>query len=907
MIAWFRRIGCQISNLIRPRRAESAFDRELASHLDLLTDEYLSQGLNPAAAAAAARQALGGVGRARELHRGARSVRWLDDTVRDFQYALRSLRRTPAWTALAVLTLALGIGANTAIFSVVNAVLLRPLPYVEGDQLVRGRVRVPPEQFRPGMRTALRAAEVVELRKRTRTLSHAGLQTLAFGAITDTTGTVRLEGARVSPAIFEMRGVPPLIGRSFDASDEKPGGDNVIVLSETTWRRYFDGDPAAIGRTVVLEDVFATRGRPIASEERRRYSIVGVMPLAYGAGDTPFQFWIPFALPITAAAPQPASGLVARLAAGVSPETAAAEVGAIVTDLLALPSGTAYEFVRDHDELVTPVRPALLLLMAAVVFVLLIACVNVTNLLLARTASRQREIAIRVALGAGRSRVVRQLLIESATLAAAGSIAGTAFAFGAVQLLRSLATTLSRMDLGIQLPFPRLDEIAVDATALAYAIAVSLAAGVGCGLAPALWFSRPRVEALKQSAALTSSGPGFARNRLRALLVVTEIAMALVLLIGAGLLIRSFRTLVSGDRGYTANQVITFQVGLPTDRYPPDRLKPFADDLVNRLRTVPGVRAAAFARQVPLIAIEESASFRPRVDAPMPPAGPGADARLVSWGYFEVMRIPMVAGRGLQESDAAGATRVLVINEALARRDFAAADPIGRLVYAGRDAEPWVIVGVAKDIRQNGLDQPPRPQFFADYRQWPEQNGPSFTFLGPYYAVRHDGDEVGVVGRVRETLRLADPEAGLFNVATMNQIVSNRVSRPRMYAVLLGLFAAVAAILALIGLYGVMAYSVTQRTREIGIRIALGARRVEVMRLVLGQSLLLTLIGIIAGVAGAAMMAGILRGLLYGVEPLDVSTFAVVALVFAATALAAAYVPARRATRVDPLLAIRSE
>jgi predicted permease len=848
---------------------------------------------------------VGGIGRTAGPHRRVRSVQWLDDGWRDLQYAVRSLRRSPAWTLTTIITLALGIGVNTAIFSVVNDVLVRPLPYADGDRLVRLTVRVPEGEFRRGMRTALRAAEVVELRNRARSLSHAGLQTLSFGSLTGSAGTIRLEGARVSPAIFEMRGIAPLIGRSLEPQDEQPGGDRVIVLSEATWRGHFDADPGVLGRVVSIEDVFA-RG-PSNSSARPRYSIVGVMPAAYDRGDTQFQFWIPFALPLSADSPPPAAGLHARLADGVSPETAAAEVGGIVRSLLELPPGTDFEFVRDRDLLVAPVRSALLVLMATVAVVLLIACVNVTNLLLARAAFRQREIAVRVALGAGRSRVVRQLLAESLTLAAAGSVAGVVLAFWAVQLLRTLATTLSRMDLGLQLPFPRLDEIGLDLTALGYASGVALVAGLVCGLAPALRSSRTvTIEALKG----TASAPGgftFRHNRLRAGLVVAEVAMALVLLIGAGLLIRSFIGLVQANRGYRTDDVVTFQIGLPTDRYPAARLKPFAEDVVSRIRSIPRVRAVAFARQVPLIAIQESASFRRQADAPLPPAGPGADARLVSQEYFNVMRTPILAGRAFDETDGAAAERVLLINEALARRDFTGENPVGQFVYAGRDSRPWRIVGVARDIRQNGLDRPAEPQFFADYRQWPDANGPAFTFLGPYFAVRHDGGAAAVMATVRDIVRSMENEAGVFNVATMDQIVGNRVSRPRLYAVLLGLFAGIAALLALVGLYGVMAYAVAQRTREIGIRMALGARRREVMTLVLRQSLTLTVLGIAAGIAAAAAATRFLGGLLYGIAPLDPATFVGVSAAFTVTAIAAAYWPARWATTIDPLLAIRTE
>jgi putative ABC transport system permease protein len=845
-----------------------------------------------------------------DLQRDARAARWIEDTIRDVRYALRSLARTPAFSTISVVTLALGIGATTAIFSVFNAVLIRPLPYPDADRLVRLVSQSPPG-LRPAPRMNLRPTELVELRERSKTLSHAGISTLSFTTMTTDAGTVRLEGARVSPAIFNMRGVAALVGRVFDTQEEQAGAGGVIILSEQTWRRYFDGNPDVLGRIVSLDDVFASGGR--SASGNRQYTVVGVMPAHFDA-DGGFQFWIPFALPSSAEGSQAAGGLSARLADGVTPAAAAAEVGEIVRALLQHPASVTYQLVRDQDRLVAPVRSALLVLMAAVVMVLLIACVNVTSLLLARNASRQREIAVRLSLGAARSRIVRQLITESLTLAVGGSIVGAALAFGGVRLLRNLASTLSRMDLGLQLPFPRLQEIQIDATALGSALALALACGVVCGLAPALGHSRTvRVEALRQGGSTASRGFSLRRRRGRALLVVAEVAMALVLLIGAGLLIRSFVGLATTDAGYKPGGVLTFQVGLPADRYSADRLKPFAEDLISRTRLIPGVRAAAYARQLPLVAIVESASFRRRVDAPAgdlsawPPSNASADMRLVSHEYFDVLRIPIVSGRALRDDDGAVAPRVLVINETLARRDFPGEDPVGHIVYAGRDSVPWTIAGVSRDVRQGGANQPADPQFFADYRQWPDANGPAFTFLGPYYALRHEADDALVLSRVQDLVHRMDDQAGLFNVATMEQLVSNGISRPRLYAVLLGVFAVVAGVLAVIGLYGVMAYSVAQRTPEIGIRMALGAQRRQVLRLVLGQSFILTVSGIALGVAGALVTTRSLGGMLYGITPLDLRTFVGVSIVFAAAAMAAAWIPANRATKIDPLLAIRND
>jgi putative ABC transport system permease protein len=859
-------------------------------------------------------------------------MHWLRDLGRDIFSALRVLGRNPAFTIVAVVTLALGIGANTAIFSVVHSVLLRPLPYKDADRLVRLYFNQTASESPTGvprrLTTGLSVSDLIELRRRTRAISHAGASIPSFMIMTGGGETTRLEGARVSPAIFHMQGARPLLGRLFDEADEALGADPVVILSQATWRRYFAGDSDVLGRTVALDDVFARipiSPRAPVIHGPTRYTIVGVMPDELDA-DRQNQFWIPFGLtPVAPGSRPPRGDLLARLADGVSPQAAAAEVGAIVRELHGLKlaadaaSGSPrWEFGRLQDELVAPVKPALLVLMGAVGFVLLIACVNVANLLFARTAARQREIAVRVALGAGRGRVIRQLLTESLLLGLIGGIAGTVLAFGGVRLLRILAATIPRMDLGFGLPFPRLGEIGIDPIALTFAIATSVVTGIVCGLAPALRHSR--VERLD------TLGTRSPRSRMRGLLVVAEVAMAMMLLAGGGLLIHSFVKLSTVDLGYDPTNVLTFQVGLPADRYSNAQLRTFAEDLVARLRSVPGVRAAAYARQLPMVSIAENVWFRrtPDLPSPLPARNPegSPDARLVSTDYLEVMGIRVIAGRGFGENDGAGRPRVLLINEALARRDFPGENPVGELVYVGRDSTPWEVIGVVRDVRQFRQDQEARPQLFADFRQWPESDRVLFTFLGPYYALRidpsarsgspragsrGDGDAGLVIAQSRAAARQLDGQAGLFNVAGMEQLVANRISRPRMYAVLIGIFAAVAVALAVIGIYGVLAHAVVQRTREIGIRMALGARRSEVMRLVLRQSLLWTAAGIALGLVGAAALTRYLDRMLFGLTPLDPATFVAVSALFALIAAVASYLPARRATKVDPIVALRCD
>jgi predicted permease len=408
----------------------------------------------------------------------------------------------------------------------------------------------------------------------------------------------------------------------------------------------------------------------------------------------------------------------------------------------------------------------------------------------------------------------------------------------------------------------------------------------------------------------SASGFGFGRGqRTRGVLIIVETALAMVLLVGGGLLINSFVRLTSVELGYRPSHVLTFQVALG-DLPPGSQLRQYADDLVERMRAIPGVQSAAYARQMPLVVIKEAAWFRqtPTLPSPSPQQPPDApDARLVSQAYFDVLGARIIAGRGFEDRDRAGAPRAMVINEALARREFPGQNPIGRFVYAGRDSSPWQIVGVVADIRQFGLDQDPQPQFFADFRQWPDSDPVFFTFLGPYYAVRTGGDPAAVVTRIRDVVRQTRGDAGIYNVATMEQLVSNSIVRPRLYATLLGTFAAVAAALAAVGLYGVTAFAVTQRTREIGIRMALGARRSAIMKLAVGQSLVLVAAGIALGLAASAAVTRYLEGMLFGVTRSDPTTFAAVSGLFVLVALAAAYVPARRASLVEPAIALKTE
>ncbi len=901
----------RLHNVIRRRGAEEEITRELQSHLALLEEEHRRRGLTVDEARVAARRAIGSVALVKDMHRDARSFGWLEDVVSDVKHSVRSLRRAPDFTTVAVLTLALGIGANTAIFSVVNTVLLRPLPFEQSDRLVRVVMTVAAQTTGSTVRrdpVRFSQAELDQLRTNVRTLSTVGV---VEPTLMNLRGRdPRIQGAIVSAAFFELLRARPLLGRVFTATDEAADAPLVIILSYDTWRRHFGGDRQIVGRTITFDPVLGPR---VPTE----YTIIGVMAEGFQFPDANTRLWTPPRLAPTGSR-VPRGSMLARLAGDVSFAAAEAEILPRVRRIregLADNAAANYELVGVQQELVRPVRPALIVLTVAAGFVLLLACVNVATLVLARSAARQREIVIRSALGADRWRLIRYFLTESVTLGSFGGLLGVLLAFGGVRMLRSLAAAMPRMDLGSQLSIPRLNEIGVDATVLVFSFVISIATGIVFGLLPALRYARgDDAVAMRDGERSTVIGHRLGRHvSLRGALVVAEIGLAMVLLAGGGLLIRSFVKLSNVDAGYNASNVVTFQVALPADAYPPARTKEFAEELVAKLQSLPGVESAAYGNQLPMVDLVNSYPLGPRPRArpepgrpPQPSSEGRADIRLVSRDYVKTMGIPVLAGRGFVESDGQGSPRVLLINDALARRDFPNRSPIGETVFINYFPQPWQIVGVIADVRQFGLAIEPQPQFFVDIRQWTDVEALVFP-AGAYYAVRTTGDAQSIVPGVRDIVARMDEQAAVFYVASMDQVVASTMSRPRLYATLLGIFAMVGLGLAVIGIYGVVNYSVAQRTREIGIRVALGARRSQVIVLVMKQSALLTAIGIVGGLAGAAMLSRYLEGLLFGVTPLDPATFAAAAALFTLVALAAAYGPTRRATGVDPLIALRTE
>ena len=659
-----------------------------------------------------------------------------DDFRQDVRYALKSFARTPGFTLVVIVTLALGIGANTAIFSVVNAVLLKPLPYRDSDRTFRLLANFPAAEsptrapLRAGVTLSL--AELRDVQSRARTVTDIALQSGVIMGLSGAEDGARLQGHRVSSSVFRMLGARAFVGRVFEASDEAPGGDAIVLLSHAMWQQFLGSDPDVLGRRLVFNTALGPR-------RQRSYTVVGVMPPEFSFPDADARFWMPFA-DAAPAGPPPRGSVLVRTADRVTPEAAMADLEPIVRGVRGHAPRITYELRRYRDDLAAPVRPALLMLTVAVGCVLLIACINVANLLLARAGGRQREMTVRAALGASRRRIVRQLLTESLLLSLAGGFAGVFVAWGGVRLLAVLATTDTRMDLGIGRAFPRLDEIGLDGRALGFTIGVSLFSGLLFGLAPALWYARgERLKGLRENAATAYSASGSLRtNRGRGALIVAEIAMAMMLLVGAGLLIRSFVGLIGVEPGFNAANVLTFQVNVPVDAYPDARLRTFAESLVSRLRDVPEVEAAAYANQLPMVALQDSAGGLFKTpDAARKPPQPGPDARLVSRDYLRAMEIRLISGRAFEDRDGAGQPRVILVNQALARRFYPGENPVGRSAYIGADVVPWEIVGVVDNVRQMALDREPEPQFFADFRQW-QATGVLFP-IGAYYVVRKIG------------------------------------------------------------------------------------------------------------------------------------------------------------------------
>ncbi|HEX8283351.1 MAG TPA: ABC transporter permease [Pyrinomonadaceae bacterium] len=808
--------------------------------------------------------------------------------LKDVRFAARGLWKRPGFTAVAVVTLALGIGANTAIFTVIDAALLRSLPYRDPSRLVhlwetkRSRDFERREASYPDfLDWRAQSAEVFE--------GVAGYAPRQFTLALEGEAA-RARGAAVTANFFDLLGVRADVGRGFVAGEDEPGAAPAAVLGHGLWLRRFGGDRAVVGRKVTLDG--------------EAFTVVGVLPADFQfarLGET--EVWTPLAVTPDVASRRYMHWLqvVARLKEGADAGAAAARMATVAAgierDDPGAHAGVGLKVVPLQKEFVGPVRPVLFVLLGAVGFVLLIACTNVANLLLARSASRRREMAIRAALGASRWRVVRQLLTESVLLALAGGGVGLVLALWGVDLLVAAipAAQLAQM--------PYLRGLSLDADVLLFAFGLSLLTGVLFGLTPALASTRADLqESLKEGG--RSSGSR-ATGRLRDLLVVSEVALALVLLVGAGLLLKSLAVMLKVDPGFDTRGLLTLRVALPPARYAEDaRAARFYDELVRRVSALPGVRGAAATSNLPLAG--DGGTGSPQVVGRATPASELTEAhmRTVSANYFAVMGIPVAAGRVFGERDGVEAPPVLLVNKTYAERVFPGEDPVGRRLtfkWSG-DRPPFEIVGVVGDEKVTSLDARTTPVVYFHNQQGPDSSAA--------LVVRAEGaDPTALAGAVREAARGLDPEVPVFAVQTLEQMVAGtRATFMRRYpAYLTGVFACVALLLALVGIYGVVSYAVTQRTHEIAVRVALGARGRDVLRLVLRHGLGLALAGVAAGTVGALMLTRLISGLLFGVSAADPAVYALVSLLLVAVALVASLVPARRATKVDPMVALRYE
>jgi putative ABC transport system permease protein len=878
---WLYKLPLRLRSLFKRGSVEQELSDELRFHLEKLTEENVAKGMTPEEARYAALRELGGVEQIKEECRDMRRVNNIENLMQDLRYGLRMLARNRAFTGVAILTLALGIGANTAIFSVVDAVLLRPLPFEHPSSLVWATERFP---FNHGASNVI-SPDFIGWKDHNQVFEQIG----AFGGGVGANLTAAGEPARVSvtqvtAGFFPMLGVQPIAGRTFLPAEAKQGQEHVALLNEALWRSRFGGDPHILGKTVRLDDA--------------AYTVVGVMPanLRYPAADV----WTPLALDADVFSPHSPRWSILTVIARLKPGV---EIGRAQSDLQLVTQQMDREYppqaarFRAHERvevlplhalLVQNVRSLLLILLGVVGCVLLIACANVANLLLSRGVLRGREMAVRAALGARRLRLIRQLLTEGLLLAAAGGVLGLLAGLWGTKILEQLIPP--------NLP----SDIHLDLRILAFSAAIAVLALLVFGFVPAFIASRTDVsEALKAGGLQAGAAPP--AHRLRALMAAGEIALSLILLAGAGLLVRSFLRLTEVELGFDSHGLLLATVQRPLNiSFESRQHAAFFHDALERIRSLPGVKDAALATHYPLehfnnstlmLNIKGAENFHPPQPIPITAISPD---------YFRVMRIRLLKGRAFGEGDTGGAQGVVIVNESFARMAFKGRDPLAQQISFGPPPAPWTeVVGVVADTRDNALEQEPIPEIFVPYLQQPAF---SMTFV-----LRTPASPQALVGSVRQAVEGVDKNQPLSEAKTMDEVLANSVAPRRFQMMLLGLFALLALVLAAVGIYGVVTYSCSQRVHEFGIRMALGAERRDLLQMVIRQGAKLALIGVCIGIGGALALTRFLSSMLYGVQPTDPLTLVAVSLILTAVALLASYIPARRATKVDPIVALRYE
>jgi putative ABC transport system permease protein len=806
----------------------------------------------------------------------------------DLRFGARMLLKQPGFTLIAVITLALGIGANTAIFSVVNAVLLRPLPYQNPEQLAMVWGKLPTHV---SGNIGASAPEFADYRDQNLVFSSVAAYTSTSFNLSGVGEPERIVGTTVSASLFPLLDVQPALGRAFLNEEDRPGHDRVVILSHGLWRRRFAGDSAVIGRSVTLDG--------------QSHTVIGVAPVGFRFPDDETEIWKPIAFTAENLSENERGShylsVIARMKPGVTIAQARADMAALAQRMqqqhpmnYEADSGWGTTVVSLREETVGDARLALLSLFGAVGCVLLIGCANVANLLLARASTRRREMAIRSALGGRPWRIIRQLLTESLLLALAGGVLGTLIAVWGVEAVVELSAS----------SLPRGNEINIDGRVIGFMLAITLATGLLFGLAPAWQSAKPDLnESLKEGGGKGVGSGG--RHRLRGLLVVGEIAIALVLLVGAGLMVKSLYRLQRVEPGFNPSHALTMRLALPEAKYSePRRQRDFYERLLNRIAAAPGAKAAGAINFLPLSGTGNQRSFLIE-GKPEPKLNVGF--RMVSPDYFRAIGVPLRAGRLIDDRDRENAPRVAVVNETFARVFLADEDPLGKRIKLGsaQGPFPWLtIAGVVGDVKHGGLDGETRPEMYVPYLQ-PLLSG--WNVPPMFLVVRSESEPSSLISAVRGVVKELDRDQPVYGVASMEQLLSRSTAPRRFNMTLLAVFAALALILAGIGVYGVMAYAVTERTRDIGIRMALGAQASDALKLVISQGMRLTLVGIALGLMGAFALTRLMKNLLFDVRPTDPMTFIAIALLLTFVALLACWIPARRATKVDPMVALRCE
>ncbi len=882
---WFYTVPLRLRSLLRRGQVEQELDEELRYHLDRQIDENLAKGMTADEARFAALRIIGGIEQHKEKCRDVRRVSFIEDLVRDFRFGLRSMSRNPGFTSVAVITLALGIGATTAIFSVVYGILLQPLPYPEDDRLVT-LIQSYPQK---GLDTwGLSQANFALYRDQNHVFEKIAAFTSAGFNLTGGASPERLQASAVTVDFFDVLGVQPAWGRAFSSEEDSPGKNSVCILSYGLWQRRFGGDPQILGQSLLLNNIPT--------------EVVGVMPQGFAYPNTNVEMWTPLGLNPQRTFPYTLSG-IARLKQGVAVSQAviettdifwsAAQQNPAFAGASAPPPADAdmKTIVRPLKEVIIgDTKTPLLVLLGAVGLVLLIACANVANLLLARAASRTRELSLRFALGATPWRVIRQLLTESLLLSLIGGAAGLALAWIGVGMLRQLPALKQ---------VPRLGEVSVDPAILAFAGTLAVLTGLLFGLAPALRAYRIGLQAGMREGVRGSAGRS--SRRLNSVLVAAQFALCLVLLISAGLLLKSFQRLLSVSPGFEPENVLSMRLALPASKYADGETSiRFFESLLERVRSLPGVRSAGVTSTLPFAGGRTSDGFVVEGHEPDPGGvAPNAQVRLVSPGYFQTLAIPLLRGRDFLSTDSADSPPVAIVDETLARRFWADGDAIGKRIRFAW-ADQWMtIVGVAAGVKNRNLKETMEPHFYYPHTQDRSQQ--------MYLTVRTSGEPTAITTAIRGEVQALDADLPLWGVQPLAQAVGQTLNNQRLTNTLLTAFALLAVLLAAVGIYGVMSLYVSNRTNEFGIRLALGAHPSVLLRSVLRQGLVLASAGLVAGVAAAAALTRMLASLLFEVSATDPAVFFTVPLLLVAVALLACYIPARRAMRVDPLVALRCE